>query len=199
MKQIALGFSLGISLLTGSAINAIPSIAAQPSAQANAQLTRNQIVKLRSASVPIVVPQYVPLGFRVTDVSVDTLDRRFGPHYSINYKNAEDVCFSVMFTGGGVGGGNYDYLLPIQTKLFGKLPLIFGYQVARNAKRPSESELNSRYPTLLTEWAHLPGSQRGFYSLQSYTTEAGEKAGCKTITPREAIKIAQSFAISSQR
>ena len=199
MKQIALGFSLGISLLTGSAINAIPSIAAQPSAQANAQLTRNQIVKLRSASVPIVVPQYVPLGFRVTDVSVDTLDRRFGPHYSINYKNAEDVCFSVMFTGGGVGGESYDYRLPIQTKLLGKLSLTFGSQVVRSAKRPSQSELNSRYPVLLTDWAQLPGTQRGYYNLQSEMAGAGEKAGCKTITPREAIRIAQSLTLLGER
>jgi|GEM_PF-2247255 len=199
MRQIALSFSLGISLLTGSAMNAIPSIAIQPSFQSNAHLTSKQILQLRSTNVPIVVPQYVPAGFRVVDVSVDTRDRRFGPHYSINYKNAEDVCFSVMFTGGGVGGESYDYRLPIQTKLLGELSLTFGSQVARSAKRPSQSELNSRYPVLLTDWAQLPGTQRGYYSLQSEMAGAGEKAGCKTITPREAVRIAQSLTLLGER
>ena len=198
MKRIVLSLSLGISVLTGAAISEIAPLAAQPTAQSNVQLTTQQIAELRSTRVPIVVPQYVPPGFRVTDVNVDTRDRRFGPHYSINYRNAERVCFSVVFAGGGVGGERYDYLLPIQTKLFGELLLTFGSEVARSAKRPSQSELNSHYPVLSTNFTRLPGTQRGFYSLQSSTNAAGE-AACTTITPKQAVKIAQSFTLLSQR
>jgi len=198
MKRIALSFSAGILLFTGGAINRIAAVAAQPSTQSSTQLTREQIAKLRSIHVPIVVPQYVPAGFRVTDVSVDARDRRFGPHYSINYRNAEQSCFSVVFTGGGIGGESYDYRLPIQTKLFSELSMTFGSQASRSSKRPSQSELNSRYPVLVTDGAHLPGTNRGYYSLQSDTV-AGERAGCRTITPRQAIQIAQSFTILSPR
>ena len=199
MKRIALGFSVGLLLLTGGTINGISTMAAPSSAQSTAQLTREQIARLRSANVPIVVPQYVPAGFRVADVNVDTRDRRFGPHYSIDYKNAEQSCFSVIFTGGGIGGESYDYRLPIQTKLFGELSIMFGSQVVRSAKRPSQSELNSHYPILATIPAKLPGTQRGYYSLQSVVADAGGKAGCKTITPSGAIKIAQAFTLLAQR
>ncbi|MEI6429880.1 MAG: hypothetical protein WCO45_16070 [Pseudanabaena sp. ELA607] len=72
-------------------------------------LSAAQIQELKSLNVRIVVPQTLPQGYVVKQMITEPCPNdspcRFGPRYSIIYRNeAKDACFTIEGVGGGVGG-----------------------------------------------------------------------------------------------
>ncbi len=58
----------------------------------------------------IIVPTYIPSGFRLSDFSVSSFHGADGPGgYSIEYSNNLGQCFSLITETGGLGAGTEDY------------------------------------------------------------------------------------------
>jgi hypothetical protein len=157
-------------------------------------LTAEQLGDIRSTGAQIVLPLTLPSGFRVVKVST-TQKGRFGGSYGIDYQNSKGVCFAMLFVGGGVGGVDYEYRLPVKQSFFGEMSLTFGSRVAGKTNRPMKTVMNIRHPVLLTDWTQLPGTTDGanFYSLQSVLDARSPKGCQQTITPNEALTIIKSI------
>jgi hypothetical protein len=74
-----------------------------------ALLTKAQVTELQALNIKILAPQNIPKGYVVQQVLTEPCPSdapcRFGPRYSIIYRNqAQDSCFTVEGVGGGIGG-----------------------------------------------------------------------------------------------
>jgi hypothetical protein len=170
-------------------------------------MTNTQLAALRASKMAVVLPGYVPSGFQVASVVVQPCRREdcrgLGePGYLVVYRSPYKSCFAIRGTSGGIGDIDYEYEVPVETKLFGKTRLSFGSNINLPRKAPTSVQLQAPHAILLTDWFPLPG--RGpFYSLISgngYTyDDSGNPPfkptpGCVTsITPQEAIQIVQSL------
>jgi hypothetical protein len=177
-------------------------------------LTIEDQTALKALGIAIAVPIDVPPDYTVSQVKLEPCPAdsprstegtcRFGPGYGIVYRNATtDSCFAIEATGGGVGGPGAEYRLPFSTSLFGDGALQFG-ETGGESKTPSAEQLDSPQPDIYTDWGSKDGGTSGpFYRLtgadgvrRAYLNERdGQPATqCQnTITPNEAIKIAQSL------
>ena len=184
-------------------------------AQSSNSLTSQQRALIDSTGINIVVPDYIPRGFQVYDVRVKCPECRGrnsprGPSYGIIYrKAANDACFSIDATTGGIGGrlgGEYTYSYPITTRLFGNASVIFtsnSFLDMRSQNLPSQQQKRSPQPYLGTEWARNISISSSFYRLlgadfvrQSYYGHRRNqpKTICRNdITPLEAEKIVKSL------
>jgi hypothetical protein len=153
---------------------------ASPS-EAKPQLTRMtdaQHTTLKSLSMRIVVPGYIPQGFQVVGITTEPCAPsgcRVGrPSYSIIYRSPRKACFEIEGTSGGVGGPALEHVVPVTSKLFGSTEVGF-------------------YPNnhLSSDWLSLSPSSGPFYRLYS---REGYPRGCATrITPKEAVQIVKSL------
>lgn len=166
------------------------------------QLTPQQQASLKSLKIAIAVPSSVPAGYTVSKVDVKPCEGRcrFGPDYGIVYRHAQqDKCFAIEATGGGVGGVPGGYEFPVETKLFGRVSLLFGEQTG-DFKTPSAQQLSTPQPNLLNDWATAPGSTSPFYRILGAdfvrrTYYGGKTNQCRnTITPNEAAGILRSLS-----
>ncbi len=58
----------------------------------------------------IILPTYIPPGFKVSDVSISKFDGRDGPGgYALKYANDIGQCFQLSTATGGLGAGTQDY------------------------------------------------------------------------------------------
>ena len=160
-------------------------------------LTYGQISSLLSFGIKIAVPSYIPPGFFVSEVKIEPCPTeakktaqntcRFGPEYGIIYRNADNICFAIEATGGGIGGVDYEYSFPVETALFGEVYIQFG-EFLGEAKKPSEQQLKSPQNNLIMDW--VGGGP--FYRLQEGRNHAVSE--CQNgITPAEVTKIVQSL------
>lgn len=190
-------------------VNATPTVA-----EASMLTTKDQTA-LKALGIAVAVPTDIPTGYAVSQVELEPCPAdsprsaegtcRFGPQYGIVFRNAaKDSCFAVEAVGGGIGGPSGEYRLPFSTPLFGDGALQFGETGDRSAKMPSAEQLDSPQLDLLTDWSSKDsGKSAPFYHLigadgvrAEYLNERDGKPAtqCRnTITPNEAIKIAQSF------
>lgn len=189
-------------VLVLSAIAFIPSATA---AEAPTLSTQDRTT-LKALGIKIAVPTYVPTGYTVRKVEVEPCPEgsplspkgtcRFGPTYSIAYRNAvaKDSCFfAVRATGGGIGGPSGEYRTPpVSTRLLGDVAALFG-KSDNSAKVPSAAQLNSPQPGLMTDWGSEDGGKSGpFYRVIGHPVEPAPECQ-NTITPNEVIKIMQSL------
>lgn len=192
------------TIATGIAIVQFTLAAAQAAA-----LTTQQKAKLKSLGIKVAVPAYVPAGFRVDKVQVEPCPAgvprsskgtcRFGPNYGIVYRHANNTCFAIQETGGGIGGPAYDYAFPVNTPLFGQVFLQFGQNTDQQPQSPTQQQLASPQKNLFMDW----GGDGPFYRLIGAdfvrSTYYGERPGkpvsqCRnTITPQAAAKIVRSL------
>lgn len=172
-------------------------------------LTNQQKATLKALGIKIALPAYVPAGFRVDKVQVEACPSgvprsatgtcRFGPAYGIVYRSANNTCFAIEATGGGIGGPAYDYAFPVDTQLFGQVSLQFGQNTDKQPQPATEQQLASPQKNLFMDW----GGDGPFYRLIGAdfirNTYYGERPGksvthCRnTLTPQEAAKIVRSL------
>jgi hypothetical protein len=186
---------LGVCAVAGSAL-----------AQ-TAPLTASQKATLKSLGIAIAVPRAVPLGYTVSRVDVTPCPAnaprekkgicRFGPNYSIVYRNAaQKRCFAIEGTGGGVGGVGFEYEVPVDTPLWGRVSLRFGQQNGA-LKAPSKQQLASPQKNLLMDWGGTGAFYRlaGFEFIQEHRQRNAQSATqCQSSpTPNEAIKVMRSL------
>ena len=195
-------------LIPGLALLGMFSIVGSTTAQ-TASLTARQKASLQSLGIPIVVPKDVPAGYVVSKVNVKPCPTnaprekkgicRFGPDYSIVYRNAaKNSCFAIGGTGGGVGGVGFEYEVPVETPLFGQVSLQFGEQNG-DLKSPTKQQLASPQKNLFMDWSgtgpfyHLVGADfvRGEYYGEQNNKPVSQ---CRNnITPNEAIRTIRSL------
>ena len=171
-------------------------------------LTPQQRDLLDSTDIKVFVPSYIPNGFQVHEVK--TYRGSIARGYGIIYRDkTRDICFAIESTTGGIGGrlgGEYAYIYPISTRLFGNTSVIFtnySFLDMRRQNIPSEEQKRSPQPYLGTEWARNTSVSSSFYRLigadfvgQSYYgAKINQPAEiCRNdITPLEAEKIVKSL------
>ena len=108
----------------------------QLAAASGHRLSAAQIQKLRSSGVPLVVPGYVPAGYVVKDILIETSDLCGGSKsYTIFYMGAKNENFLITGNACGIGGGTEsDMFMQIANKFFGAIGLErFGPNDQRNS------------------------------------------------------------------
>jgi hypothetical protein len=169
------------------------------SAAANpiAQLTPEQSRSLKALGIKIAVPNYVPPGFSVASIKMEPCPAnakrtatgvcRFGPTYRILYRNTQRTCFAIDEVGGGLGGPDAEFVLPVEVKLLGKTTLGFG-KTPGDGKPASAKQLASPQPHI---WS-WPAGKSPYYQIS--TVENREGCGANlSLTPSEVKKILQSL------
>lgn len=143
------------------------------------------------------MPSYVPSGFTVASVTTKPCPAgakrttsgvcRFGPTYRILYRNAQRICFEVNALGGGLGGPDPEFSLPVDIKLLGNTTLGFG-KVPGDGKAPSTQQL-SQPQHQIWSW---PAGQSPYYAIGTVENRDGCGANL-SLTPLEVKRILQSF------
>ena len=160
-------------------------------------LTTEQSLSLKSLGIKIAVPSYVPRGFTVAHVKTAPCPAkaqrtatgvcRFGPTYNILYRNPQRTCFEISAVGGGLGGPDPEFVVPVETKLLGSTTLGFG-KVPGDGKKPSAKQLTLPQPQI---WS-WPAGNSPYYQIS--TVENRDGCGQNlSLTPLEVKKILQSF------
>lgn len=127
----------------------------------------------------VIVPTYIPAGFKVE--KVETLDRPGGPGgpaYQITYRNSRNACFSVSATSGGWGSGpGEQHSFEVNPPALGKL--LLGYtEFFRSVRRPSISFQGAPI---------IKGKQGYFFNSPAIDRK------CDVIEIQDGIKIANSL------
>lgn len=164
----------------------------KPSTTANGHslLSASNQESLKSLSMKVAIPQYVPQGFQTAEIKTKPCtdsDKKFcrsDPQYEVKYRNGENHCFSVSAVSGGVGGpdgGRYNRA--IDTKLFGKVNVAVDM---RNRDRIMEPMTEDIANTPQKDISILPAGNSPFYFVNTCSEAA-------FMTPNEFIKIVQSL------
>lgn len=157
-----------------------------------AGLTENQIQRLKSLDRKIAVPAYVPPGFKVTDVQIESCGDqgsscRFGPSYAIVYRGENNSCFAIEATGGGVGGPVLEFELPINSPTFGKSQLYYG-RFDRGMTTGNDS------PTIFSDWLGDVENNPNLLFVRFAGSGASQYVqNCNNISPEEAVKVTESL------
>ncbi len=188
-----------------SLLSLTASLAAPVYAQSNghslveARLQRS----LKSLGIKVALPQYIPQGFRVALVRTEPCRRgdridangvcRFGPDYTVVYRNAQSQCFAVSATGGGLGGPSGRYTREINSRLLGEVDV----NVGTGSGEPMTAAI-ARTPQR-NIWS-FPAGESPFYSVRTIDERIpswlSSEATCKNtafMTPNELIKVVQSL------
>lgn len=160
-------------------------------------LTTAQSRSLQSLGIKIAVPSYVPQGFTVANVKTEPCLAqsprtangvcRFGPTYHILYRNPQRTCFEISAIGGGLGGPDPEFVLPVETKLLGSTTLGFG-KVPGDGKQPSAKQLTLPQSQI---WS-WPAGNSPYYQIATVENRAGCGKNL-SLTPLEVKKILQSL------
>lgn len=189
-----------LSLITIATITAIPvtnlaSVTAEippnrGQLQANSQLSRSQIDRLKSLGTKVAVPTYVPAGFQVAGLQIQPCPsgvRRFCPNYAIIYRNSNNSCFAIESTGGGIGdmpSDNLEKSYPVNNSILGKSAVL---------KYRKNSRLSG--PTLTGNWSGQGPFYRftGADSRLFLNTAPPELSNCNDISSQEAVRVWESL------
>ncbi len=201
--------SLQLTLLSCAFASAplfISSANSQSHNQVNAgRLTPQQQEALHSLGIKIAVPSYVPDGFRVSDVRITPCPAnaqknadgvcRFGPSYTIIYRNPNNNCFEVNAIGGGLGGPDGKYSRKINSRILGEVDLNIGNSSGDRSQPISESMSKLAQANVWT----FPAGKSPFYQVTTIEGRAfreGKSMFCSNksyMTPNELTKIVQSL------
>jgi hypothetical protein len=109
------------------------------------------------------------------------------------YRNAQDQCFAVEATGGGIGGPTGRYSRTVNTKLLGKVDV----NIDTGMSEPITEAIAKTPQNNL--WS-FPAGKSPFYSLRTIDSDAANRINAAIIcsdtaymTPNEFIKIVQSL------
>ncbi|NEP18102.1 MAG: hypothetical protein F6J97_14555 [Leptolyngbya sp. SIO4C1] len=145
---------------------------------------------LEALEISAAVPSYLPAGFSLADYEagqggVSGADGR--PYYWLIYRDAQNHCFAIEFTSGGVGGPELENQLPIESPLFGP-----GYSL--HYGQYADSGLREQFPEpdLFSDW--MAGEQ-GLYRLAGaeQIMQTYEQSGCRNLPPEEALRVVESL------
>jgi hypothetical protein len=159
------------------------------------QLSTEQRQTLKALGIQIAVPNYVPAGFSVANLNTKpcppqgtgTGNCRFGPSYRILYRNLQRTCFAVDAVGGGLGGADPEYVLPVTTTLLGKTTIGFG-KTPGDAKPASPQQLTRAQPNI---WS-FPAGKSPYFAIA--TVEGQDGCGPNlSLSPLEIKRILLSF------
>ncbi|MFB2920237.1 MULTISPECIES: hypothetical protein [Aerosakkonema] len=168
---------------------------------ANARLTQAQIRQLRSLGIRIVVPSYVPRGFRIASVRAElqpSCPPRFRSQctqYAIIYRNSANYCFAIESVGDGIGDAvERENHITVDTRILGRTTLYYG--------RYQDPEMRQTFPEsdLYMEWVGSGPFYRFTGAGLVRQTYYGERlsqpvAQCRhNISPQEAAKVIRSFS-----
>jgi hypothetical protein len=177
-----LGLVLGLSIVV---------IDNQPYAKAETViLSDSQRQQLRALDAKVMLPSYIPQGFRVSDVKILREERK---GYAVLFENADNTCFIVEGTDTGINDGlELEGTLALNSDLFGQ-----GYMV--NFGTPKDPELKQQFPEsdLYSDWMKMG---EYFYRLSGslIAREEYDYPNCRQdISPSEAVKVIESFGDSN--
>ncbi len=192
--SITVTSAISIELISGIALANEPG-----------NLTTSQAQKLKALGIKIAVPSYIPPGFNVIKLTTEPCppNARRGktgvcddlhPSYQILYRNSQQTCFDVTAVGGGLGGDDGDFMLPVDTKLLGKVNLELGTDMGPG-KRPTPQQLNTVQSNI---WTYPKGVNRGSppYSPYYAISTVENQNGCGknlNLTPLDMKAIIQSL------
>ena len=152
-------------------------------------MTKPQLAALNALGVKVAVPGYIPKGFLVVNVTTQcpggTLKTcRQGPTYEIVFRSPAGTCFVIYGTSEGIGDGNLQQTVTVNSKLFG--PIKMGLNNSRLSK-PSDANIDPIFTEWPTQSPHS-GPFYHFYSGEPYP------AGCTSKVPfNEAVEIVESL------
>lgn len=170
--------------------------------------TPSQKAALTALDIPVVIPNYVPARFQVTQVNIDlcksgTPQRgacREGSSYTIVYQNPQKTCVVVSAIAGGVGGGAAEFEWRTRSPRFGEVLILFGQPTGAN-QTPPPAKLRQPQPNLGSFPARLIGSagRSPYYSVtvgdSDYYRQTYRCRKNTSITPLDLEKIVQSLFV----
>ncbi|MEO0757091.1 MAG: hypothetical protein AAFY78_09480 [Cyanobacteria bacterium J06648_16] len=154
-----------------------------------AQLQPDVNADLLALDIPVAIPTYLPPGFTLEayEVGIREDGAGAGPYYGLAYRNAEDQCFAIEATSGGVAGPVLEQRLPIDSPLFGAGYVLY-YGELTGLAAPAESAV----PDLVSDW--LAGDVALYrYAGAQLTMETYNQTGCIDLPPEEALKVVESL------
>ncbi len=168
-------------------------------------LNSQQKLLLKSLGIAIAVPSYVPKGFRVADVQTTPCPAnaqrnakgvcRFGPSYTIVYRNFQNNCFEVNAIGGGIGGPDGKYYRKVNSQILGEVDL--NIDISRGERSQPISEAMGKSPQ--TNMWTFPAGTSPFYqvaTIEGKRMRHDKPIFCSSrayMTPNELTKIVQSL------
>ncbi len=186
------------------------SLAAPVYAQSNSSTSNGHSLvnssfrtKLKSLGIKVALPKYVPQGFWMAAVRTEPCPAgasvnangvcRFGPDYTVIYRNRQNHCFTVSATGGGLGGPGGRYSRAVNTRLLGKVDVNIdtgmGEPITQAIARTPQKNV----------WS-FPAGKSPFYSMRTIDSKAASLINAAIIcgdtahmTPNEFIKVVQSL------
>ncbi len=169
--------------------------------------TASQKAALTALDIPVVIPNYVPAQFRVTQVNTNlckpgTPQRgacREGSSYTLVYQNPQKACVIVSAIAGGVGGGAAEFEWRTRSPRFGEVLILFGQPTGAN-QAPPPAKLRQPQPNLGSFPARLADNGRSpYYSVTTgdsdYYRQTYRCGKNTSITPLDLEKIIQSLYV----
>lgn len=152
------------------------------------QFSSKQIQQLRTVGIKIAVPRYVPPGFQIG--SVRNISDAHYKGYKIFYRRADNTCFSIEATTGGIGDDpELEHYSSFHSQLFGDGKLGYG--------RYTDSTLRQEFPQYEMTTGWMPANNfHTFYRFNgaNWADAHPLKPQCnKDVTPTEAIRVIKSL------
>lgn len=141
-------------------------------------LKAEQLQKLRSLGIKVMVPGYVPKGFTVYSVYTTINPGKgpgSGPSYTIAYTGTDAKMFAIEAVSGGIGGPPADRTVNVTHPQWGNWPLLI-------------QDRHRKKPFYLSEWI----GQGPFYHVMSPAI-VNRKLQPQSVTEAEMIKIMQGL------
>lgn len=165
--------------------------------------TTDQINILRKVGVPVILPSYLPSGFRQINFEADIKKSQFASYdasYEAIYKGANKCNFRISVCNHCGWGDDINIIREwvINSRLLGKITLM---QLAQELQvwifgdKSREGEVFKRFPQ--TNFLFIFSCQRDL-SLLSSLEEANTTIESKLFSPQEAIKIIQSLRFAKK-
>lgn len=189
----------------------VPSSKASTAAEdPSSQLSEAQKAFLKGLGISIVVPLYVPQGFKIFQITTttkrfsttETKRSSFVSTYDIVYINAQATCLLVSGADariGGFGGADREWGFRTRTPLLGEVEIEFG-TVPGAAKTPSPEQLKTPQSDLgIWPVERVPGLDisLGIATSDDYlhSTYSGCSEKNTSITPLELEKVVKSIVL----
>jgi serine/threonine-protein kinase len=152
-------------------------------------LSKNSLMKNTAKDEKIIVPTYIPEGFKVNIMEIEVLSdkrqvsRQSSESYYIEYRNASNHCFDISGTlGGGFGAGpRKTEKIEVLSRVLGKVTI--EYTEFDEIINGAMTRLVGVYPSVL-----YGETYKMFYHFSSYEID-----GCQAISIQESVKILESL------
>ncbi|HEY9842025.1 MAG: hypothetical protein ACAI44_01270 [Candidatus Sericytochromatia bacterium] len=148
-------------------------------AAANHGLSPEQTRQLKALGIKIMLPAYIPKGYKVYSVSAETVPGKSpgsGPRYTVNYTGPNAEMFALEATSSGVGDPPADKWVTLQHPQLGKMTVV---TIQRDAGKTF----------FVTDWI----GKGPFYHLLS-PAMVNRKLQPQPVSRTEFLKLARSLA-----